>query len=228
MYLPRHFAQTDRAALHALMAAHPLASWVLQAPDGTLTANHLPLLFDAGAGPHGTLRGHVARANPVWQALGGGTRSLAIFQGPQGYVTPSWYPAKQAHGKVVPTWNYAVVHAHGRARAIEDRAWLRALVGRLTAAHESRRAAPWSIEDAPADYLAQMLDAIVGIEIEVDELVGKWKLSQNRGAADRDGVVNGLAAQADDASAALAALVADPSGPAAPVADPAGPAAAGS
>jgi transcriptional regulator len=230
MYLPNQFAQTDRAALHALMAAHPLGAWVLQAADGSLSANHLPFLFDAEAGPHGTLRGHVARANPAWQALDGTARSLVIFQvifqGPQAYVTPTWYPSKQAHGKVVPTWNYAVVHAHGRARAIEDRAWLRTLVGRLTAEHESTRAAPWSVDDAPADFLAQMLDAIVGIEIELDALVGKWKVSQNRGAADRDGVVAGLAAQADDASAAMAALVAAPSGPAALVAHPNRPAGA--
>lgn len=215
MYLPSQFAQTDRAALHALMAAHPLGAWVLQGADGSLSANHLPFLFDAddtGDGIHGTLHGHVARANPVWQALDGQTRSLVIFQGPQAYVTPSWYPSKQAHGKVVPTWNYAVVHAHGRARAIEDRGWLRTLVGRLTAAHEAAHAAPWSIDDAPADYLAQLLDAIVGVEIVVDELVGKWKVSQNRDAADRAGVVSGLSAQQDGAGAAMAALVADSSG----------------
>lgn len=212
MYLPSQFAQTDRAALHALMAAHPLGAWVLQGADGSLSANHLPFLFDAdnaGDGTHGTLRAHVARANPVWQALDGQTRSLVIFQGPQAYVTPAWYPSKRAHGKVVPTWNYAVVHAHGRARAIEDRGWLRTLVGRLTAAHEAGRAAPWAVDDAPADYLAQVLDAIVGIEIVVDELVGKWKVSQNRGAADRAGVVAGLTAQQDGTSAAMAALVAD-------------------
>lgn len=207
MYLPAHFEPPEPAALPALIAAHPLGAWVLQGPDG-LVANHLPFRFDAARGPHGTLRAHVARANPVWRALGAaGTASLVIFQGAEGYVTPSWYPSKQAHGKVVPTWNYAVVHAHGRARAVEDREWLRTLVGALTDTHEAARAAPWAVGDAPADYIEQMLGAIVGIEIEVERLAGKWKTSQNRSEADRRGVLAGLGEQADPAAAAMAALV---------------------
>jgi transcriptional regulator len=189
MYLPRHFEQTDPAALRALMREHPLAVLATQG-EGGLTADHVPLEFVPDAGPHGTLRGHVARANPLWKRAGSDV--LAVFQGPQAYVTPSWYPSKAEHHKVVPTWNYAVVHAHGRLRAIEDAPWLHALVSGLTAHHEAPRATPWAVSDAPDDYVQQMLRAIVGIEIELTRLVGKWKLSQNRGEADRIGVADGL------------------------------------
>jgi transcriptional regulator len=189
MYLPRHFAQEDPAALHGLMASHPLATLVSTGRDG-LTADHLPLEFDAATS---TLRGHVARANPLWQHADG-QAVLAVFGGPHGYVSPSWYPSKAEHHKVVPTWNYAVVHAHGPLRAVQEAPWLHALVTRLTRHHEAGRAAPWAVADAPADYVQQMLRAIVGIEIRVERLVGKWKLSQNRSAADRQGVARGLAA----------------------------------
>ena len=188
MYLPRHFAQDDPAQLQALMQAHPLATLVSSGPDG-LTADHVPLEYDAAAG---TLRGHVARANPLWQHADG-QPVLAVFGGPQGYVSPSWYPSKAEHHKVVPTWNYAVVHAHGSLRVVQDAPWLHALVSRLTGHHESGRPTPWAVADAPDDYIAQMLRAIVGIEIPVTRLLGKWKLSQNRSTADRQGVAQGLA-----------------------------------
>ena len=187
MYLPRHFEQNDPAALAALMREHPLAHLVSLQPDG-LTADPLPLEFDADAR---VLRGHVARANPLWRAADG-RAVLAIFGGPEAYVSPGWYASKAATHKVVPTWNYALVHAHGTLRAVDDAPWLRALVGRLTDRHEAARAEPWSVDDAPSDYVAQMLRAIVGIEIAVERLVGKWKLSQNRSAADRQGVADGL------------------------------------
>ena len=199
MYLPRHFEQPDAQALRALMHDHPLATLVSQGADG-LTADHLPLEFDPAAGPQGTLRGHVARANPLWQAADG-QEVMAIFRGPQAYVSPSWYPSKAEHHKVVPTWNYAVVHGHGRLRAVQDAAWLRALVGRLTARHESAQALPWSVDDAPADFIAQMLKAIVGIEVEVTRMTGKWKVSQNRSAADRNGVADALDRAAADPEA---------------------------
>ena len=205
MYLPKHFEQTDAAALHSLMRAHPLAALVHSGPQGP-TADHIPLEFHAGEGPHGTLRGHVARANPLWQQAAGQT-VLAIFGGPQAYVTPSWYAAKREHGKVVPTWNYTVVHAHGVLRVVEDAPWLHALVGRLTDQHEAPRAAPWSVDDAPADYVQPMLRAIVGIEIAVERLVGKWKLSQNRNEADRRGVAEGLAAETGADARAMAAML---------------------
>ena len=201
MYLPKHFEQADPAALRSLMREHPLAALVTLGDDGP-TADHVPLEFLPDAGPHGTLRGHVARANPLWKKAG--SQVLAIFSGPQAYITPSWYPSKAEHHKVVPTWNYTVVHAHGRLRAIDDAPWMHALVSGLTAHHEAPRAAPWAVADAPDDYVEQMQRAIVGIEIELTRLVGKWKISQNRGEADRLGVAAGLDA---DAKAAMAALV---------------------
>jgi transcriptional regulator len=204
MYLPRHFEQNDPDALQTLMREHPLATVVTHAGDGSLTANHVPLVYDPEAGEHGTLRGHVARANPLWREAPSGSAVLAVFQGPQAYVSPSWYASKTETGKVVPTWNYAVVHAHGTLRVIDDAAWLRDFVNRLTDTHEAGRAAPWAVSDAPADYVEQMLKAIVGFEIAVTRLAGKWKVSQNRQAADRDGVARGLC---DDGGATMAALV---------------------
>ena len=192
MYLPRHFAQDDPAALQALMRDHPLATLVSTGPDG-LTADHVPLEYDTATG---ALRGHVARANPLWQHADG-QPVLAVFRGPEAYVSPSWYPSKAEHHKVVPTWNYAVVHAHGRLSAVDDAPWLHALVSRLTAQHEGGRPTPWTVADAPADYVQQMLRAIVGIEIAVERLVGKWKLGQNRSSADRQGVIDGLTAAAN-------------------------------
>lgn len=203
MYLPKHFEVTDPAALHGLMRAHPLATWVMHA-GGELVVNHVPFLFDADRGPQGTLVGHVARANPVWRH---GAPSVLVFQGADAYVSPNWYPSKQAHGKAVPTWNYAVVHAHGTPRAIEDRAALLEIVTRLTTTHEAGQALPWAVSDAPHDFVEQMLSAIVGIEVPVERLVGKWKVSQNRPAADRQGAAAGLRQRGDAASLAMAALV---------------------
>ncbi|ACB32303.1 FMN-binding negative transcriptional regulator [Leptothrix cholodnii SP-6] len=203
MYLPAQFEERRPEVLHALLRAHPLATWVSQR-DGELVVEHVPFLLDPARGEHGTLIGHVARANPVWRQL---AASVLVFQGPQAYVSPAWYPSKQVHGKVVPTWNYAVVHAHGQPRAIEDPAALRQIVSRLTDTHEAGRAQPWQVADAPADYIDQMLAAIVGIEMPIERLVGKWKVSQNRSAADRAGVAAGLLADAAPQAAAMAALV---------------------
>ncbi len=204
MYLPRHFVQPDAAALASLMHEHPLATLVLTTPEGT-TADLIPLEFAPGDGEHGTLRGHVARANPLWHKAG--ANALAVFHGPQAYVTPSWYASKREHGKVVPTWNYAMVQARGTLRAIEDTAWLRDLVGRLTTRHEANLPKPWAVGDAPEEFVQQMLRAIVGIEIALTSLVGKWKVSQNRSESDRIGVVAGLTGQAHENAAAMAALV---------------------
>jgi len=203
MYLPSHFEEADPAVLQALLQAHPLATWVTQ-HDGELLVNHVPFMFDRERGPHGTLVGHMARANPLWQRLG---RSVLVFQGAQAYISPSWYPSKQQHGKAVPTWNYAVVHAHGQPRAVQDRAALLAIVSRLTDTHEAPLPAPWAVADAPPDYIEQMLGAIVGIEMPIERLVGKWKVSQNRSAADRQGVVEGLQQQGLEDSDAMARLV---------------------
>jgi transcriptional regulator len=209
MYLPVHFEETRTPVLHDLLRAHPLATWVVQGADG-LVVNHIPFLIDADRGPFGTLVGHVARANPVWRQL---AASVAVFQGPQAYVSPNWYPSKHAHGKAVPTWNYAVVHAHGTPRAVDSRDALLDIVTRLTQAHEAGQAAPWAVSDAPADFIEQMLKAIVGIEMPIERLVGKWKVSQNRSEADRLGTEAGLRHQGEAQALAMAALVAEsPSG----------------
>ena len=203
MYLPAHFEITDTALMHGLIRTHSFGTWA-SAPDGVLLVNHIPFMIDPTRGPNGTLVAHVARANPLWQRL---AASIVAFQGPQAYVSPSAYPSKQEHGKVVPTWNYAVVQAHGTPRAIQDKAELLQIVGRLTHTHEAGLAKPWAVADAPADYIDAMLGAIVGIEMPIDRLVGKWKVSQNRGAADRQGVADMLAATADPQAQAMAQLV---------------------
>jgi transcriptional regulator len=207
VYLPRHFEQADRNALIALMRERPLATLIVAADDGP-HADLVPLEFVADETEHGTLRGHVARANPLWQRAG--STALAVFTGADAYISPGWYASKREHGKVVPTWNYTMVQARGTLRAIDDAPWLRALVGRLTDHHEATQARPWHVSDAPDDYVQQMLRAIVGIEITLASLVGKWKVSQNRSAADREGTARGLAAAAQ---AEMAALVRPPSPP---------------
>jgi transcriptional regulator len=188
MYLPDHFAESRLAVLLALARAHPLATLVCQGADGLL-ANHIPLLVDDELT---VLRGHVARANPLWRALGAGVPALAIFHGAVGYVSPSLYPGKAVHGRVVPTWNYAVVHTHGQLRAVDDAVWVRAVVEELTALHEAGRTPAWQLSDAPADYAQRMVAAVVGIELRVARVTAKFKLSQNRDAADRAAVQAGV------------------------------------
>jgi transcriptional regulator len=201
VYLPKHFEQHDRDALIELMRERPLATLIVATPDGP-TADLIPLEFLADEGEHGTLRGHVARANPLWRNAG--AQALAVFQGPQAYISPGWYASKKEHGKVVPTWNYTMVQASGVLRAVDDAPWLHALVNRLTDHHEAAQTKPWQVGDAPDDYVQQMLRAIVGFEITLTSLVGKWKVSQNRSAADRAGTAQGLAPSHPD----MAALVA--------------------
>lgn len=207
MYQPAAFRETRVEVMHALMRAHPFAALV-RADNGVPDADHLPLLIDAEPAPFGTLRGHVARANPLWRSHAG-RETLVVFQGPQAYVTPSWYPSKRESGKVVPTWNYAVVHARGPLMVHDDPVWLRDLVSHLTEQQEAPLAQPWGIADAPADYIEQMLRAIVGIEIPITRIEGKWKVSQNRSAADRAGVAAGLEVRGDASSQAMAALVSE-------------------
>jgi transcriptional regulator len=195
MYAPSHFEETRLDTLHALIEAHPLGTLVTHGAAG-LDADHIPFEIAAptpGA-PFGTLRAHVARANPLWRQ--GGAPVLVVFQGPSGYVSPSLYLEKPLSGKVVPTYNYAVVHAHGLLRAVEDPAWILALLERLTGRHEASRAAPWRVADAPPAYIETLLAAIVGIEIPLDRLQGKWKLSQNRPPADQAAVAADCAALA--------------------------------
>jgi len=206
MYMPKHHEETRLGVLHALIRSHPLGAWVVPG-RGELIANHIPFLLDTTRGEYGTLVGHVARANPIWQIDDGPVPSVVIFQGAESYITPSWYPSKQEHGKAVPTWNYAVVHVHGQPSFIEDREWLYAHVGRLTGEHEARQADPWHVEDAPADFTEALLRAIVGVEIRIQRIEGKWKTSQNRPARDRQGVVDGLLGKGDAHAAAMAELV---------------------
>jgi transcriptional regulator len=207
MYVPKHFEETRVEVLHALIRRHPLGTLVAVTPQG-LDASHIPFEIDPDPAPYGTLRGHVAKANPLWQSLAAAPETLVVFQGSDAYVSPSWYVAKQEHGKVVPTWNYAVavVHAHGTARVVHDAAWLRTLVTALTDHHEEDRADRWRVTDAPAEYVEKMLAAIVGIEIPIARLQGKWKLSQNRSPADRRGVGAGLESEGRSADT-VAALI---------------------
>lgn len=206
MYIPEHFEERDVGVLQALMRSHPLGTWVTEA-EGQLVVNHIPLVLDATRGPCGTLRGHVARANPIWRTASSRVESVVVFQGPQAYITPSWYPAKQEHGRVVPTWNYVVVHAHGMPRIIDDLEWVRQHVVELTGLHEVDRDAPWRISDAPSGFIENQLKGIVGIEIPIARLVGKWKVSQNRSAADQQGVIAGLHGAGDRESGQMARLV---------------------
>jgi transcriptional regulator len=206
MYIPKHFEETRVELLYALIRAHSLAALVTLTPGG-LAANHLPLEIDPEPAPFGTLRGHIARANSLWRDFSREVQALAIFQGPETYISPSWYTTKQETGRVVPTWNYAVVHAHGPLRVIEDRSWLREFVERLTNRHEASRSAPWKLTDAPAAYIDQQLGAIVGLEMPITRLIGKWKASQNRPAHDQDGVVEGLLQEGCESAMAMAGIV---------------------
>ncbi len=207
MYNPPAFREDRPEVLHAVMRAARLALLVSAAPDGGAPeATHLPLLLEAGEGPHGTLYGHVAKANPQWRSLAG-AQARAIFPGPEAYVSPSLYASKAEHGKVVPTWNYVAVHAIGPVELVEDAARLHALVSRLTDHHEAPRDARWAVTDAPEPFVAGQLKGIVGIVLRIETLIGKRKLSQNRSEADRLGVVGGLAASTDPADRAVAAAM---------------------
>ncbi|HVL71502.1 MAG TPA: FMN-binding negative transcriptional regulator [Beijerinckiaceae bacterium] len=201
MYQPPHFREERLALQHALIRRFPLGLLVSAGPSGPM-ANPLPFVLDADASPRGTLRGHLARANPQWRELAG--EALVVFQGADGYVTPSWYATKRETGKVVPTWNYVMVQARGPVRVIEDEGWLREQIEALTRMQEGARTEPWAVDDAPAPFVAAQIRGIVGIEIEIARIEGKWKVSQNRPEADRRGVAAGLRAEPDgDAMAEL-------------------------
>jgi transcriptional regulator len=206
MYQPPAFREDRIEVQHDLIRAHPLALVVTAGPGG-LMANSIPFLVDAGGSTNGTLRGHLARANPQWRELAAVDECLVVFQGPQEYITPSWYATKRETGKVVPTWNYAVVHAYGIMRVMDDEAWLRTQIGDLTRFNEAARTAPWAVTDAPKTFVDAMVRGIIGLEIEIARIEGKWKVSQNRPEADREGVVEGLRAEADERADAMAELV---------------------
>ena len=206
MYNPPSFAEHDVAVMHDFIEAHPLGALVTTSASG-LFATHLPLVLDRALGRYGTLQGHIARANPHHELAGEGAEALVLFTGADSYVTPTMYAAKAKHGKVVPTWNYVAVHAHGALRFVREPDALRRHLARLTARHESSRPQPWSITDAPAEYIEKQLGAIVGVEIEIARLEGKWKMSQNRSAEDVDGVIEGLGASKDPREREVADLV---------------------
>jgi transcriptional regulator len=207
MYQPPHFREDRRDVQHALIRAQSLGLLITAGPGG-LQANHVPFLIDAGGSEHGTLRVHLARANPQLHELAAVAECLIVFQGPQQYISPSFYPTKREHGKVVPTWNYITVHAWGKPRVIDDAAWLRRQVEDLTSHNEGSRPAPWYVSDAPEPYVAAQLKGIVGIEIPIARIEGKWKVSQNRPAVDQAGVVAGLRGNGNDAEI-MASLVAE-------------------
>ena len=194
MYQPPHFREDRIEVQHDLIRAHPLGLLITAGPGG-LMANPIPFVLDAAASERGTLRAHLARANPQWRDLGAVEECLVVFQGPQAYVTPSWYATKQETGKVVPTWNYATVHAWGRPQIMDSEGWLRSQIDALTAQKEEPRALPWQVADAPEAFVAAQIKGIVGIEIPVARIEGKWKVSQNRTEADRAGVFQGLRAE---------------------------------
>ncbi len=206
MYQPDLYRVEDVPQMHALMRARPFATLVSAGAAG-LYASHLPTVLKDD-GPCGIIECHLARANPHWRDLAEGKEALMIFQGPESYVTPNWYPSKAEHGKVVPTWNYAVVHAYGRPEVMQDEDWLRRHVGELTAQQERDEARPWALSDAPDRYIEVMLRGIVGFRFAITQLEGKWKMSQNRELPDRAGVVEGLRARAAGDDLEVAGLVA--------------------
>lgn len=208
MYVPPHFAEQDKAQLHQAIRDTRLATLVTLGSGG-LEASHVPILLDEGEGPWGVIRGHLARANPQWRRAATETQALAMFLGPDAYVTPSWYATKRETGKVVPTWNYLAIHAYGRIEFFEDAERLRDIVTSLTRRHEGKRAAPWAVSDAPEDYIRAQLRGIVGFRLPIERLEGKWKLSQNRTEADRQGVIEGLEGEGGALEAAIARRMRD-------------------
>lgn len=193
MYIPAHFAESRPEVLHELVRRHPLGMLVTHGAAG-LDANHIPFELDAASGSLGTLAGHVARANPVWQQLRDGDEVMVVFRAADAYISPNWYPSKHEQHRQVPTWNYMVAHAHGRVRIVDDEGFVRGIVGRLTKTHEASQAVPWKMADSPREFIDGLLQAIVGIEIEITRLEGKSKLSQNKEARDLRGAIEGLAA----------------------------------
>jgi transcriptional regulator len=206
MYIPKHFHEPRVKVLHELIRAQPLSTLVTLSSGG-LHADHIPLHLTNDPAPLGTLRGHVARANPMWTDLANDVEVLAIFHGPNAYITPSWYPTKAETGKVVPTWNYVVAHAYGPLRVIDDASWVRAQLEALTAHNEAAFAEPWHVSDAPSDFIEKLVGAIVGSEIVISRLSGKWKISQNQPRQNQAGVLHGLQATGKAETLDMAAVI---------------------
>lgn len=208
MYIPKQFEEPRVEVLHELIRTYPLATLVNHSSSG-LNANHIPLYLSESPSPYGTLQGHIARANPLFGEIAGGIEALAIFHGPNSYITPSWYATKKETGKVVPTWNYAVVHAYGVLRVVDNASWLRAQLDALTDHNEASFAEPWAVSDAPAEHIEKTMTAIVGVEMVITKMLGKWKVSQNQPTQNQAGVISGLQARGLGESEAMAALVED-------------------
>jgi transcriptional regulator len=202
MYIPSQFEQPDVEVMHELIRTQSLATLVTMGSDG-LNANHIPLHLSVTSEPFGVLRGHVARSNPIWSDLDSDVDALAIFHGPDAYISPSWYATKQRAGKVVPTWNYTVVHAYGRLRIIDDAVWVRAQLEALTAQNEAGLSDPWAVSDAPEDFTEKLIGAVIGIEMIIARLSGKWKVSQNQPLQNQHSVIQGLTANGQTAMAEL-------------------------
>ncbi|MGA9356439.1 MAG: FMN-binding negative transcriptional regulator [Terriglobales bacterium] len=211
MYIPRHNEEKRVSIMHALMVSHPLATFVTLATTG-LFASHIPMVLEDDGSEFGILRGHISRANPQWRDFNPAVEALAIFAGHQHYITPTWYPGTKQHGKEVPTWNYVVVHAYGSLQVTHDHQWLLTNVENLTDIHERRSPVPWRVSDAPEDFIKSQLNGIVGIEVPIKRLEGKWKVSQNRDEHDREGVIEGLARLDTPESRAMKVLVEDARG----------------
>lgn len=202
MYIPSQFEQPDIEVMHELIRNRPLATVVTLGSNG-INANHIPLHLELTPEPYGVLRGHVARSNPIWTDLRADIEVLAIFHGPDAYISPSWYATKQETGKVVPTWNYTVVHAYGSLRIIDDASWVRTQLEALTSHNEAVFPEPWTIADAPVDFTEKLIAAVVGIELVITRLSGKWKVSQNQPPQNQDSVIQGLSASGQTVMADL-------------------------
>jgi transcriptional regulator len=208
MYIPRHNEEKRVSVMHSLIVSRPLATLVTLGASG-LIASHIPLVLEDDGSPFGVLKGHISRANTQWRDLDSNVQALAIFAGHQHYITPNWYPGTKEHGKEVPTWNYVVVHAYGPLNVIHDEHWLLTNVEKLTDIQESSSPVPWKVSDAPQDFIRSQLKGIVGLELPIQKLEGKWKVSQNRSEPDRNGVIEGLAQLNTPESIAMKALVKD-------------------
>jgi len=191
VYNPKFNEENDKSILHGLIKSKPLGMWSTLS-GGKIVINHIPFVLHEDRGEWGTLVGHVARSNSIWKEFSKESDSVVVFQGEQAYITPSWYPSKHKHGKAVPTWNYVVVHAHGIPKKIEDGEWIFKHLKEMTTIHESEQSLPWKLSDAPAEYIDKLAKAIVGIEIPINKIIGKWKIGQNKSESDQMGVVAGL------------------------------------
>ena len=206
MYIPKQFEEPRVEIMHELIRAYPLATLVTHSSSG-LNANHIPLHLSESPAPYGTLRGHIARANPLFGEIAEGLESLVVFHGPDSYITPSWYATKKETGQVVPTWNFAVVHAYGALRVVDNASWLREQLDGLTNHNQATFPKPWAVSDAPNDYIERIMAAIVGVEVVITKLLGKWKVSQNQPTRNQIGVISGLRVSGHPETEAMATLV---------------------